>query len=155
MKREELQSESINLQWNFYERAINNYSIIMRIMSSVEDDLLVNNIPKVFVEESFFDVCKIMFEENGVIRQGFYSIDDTLSDLDFSSISLLNSGASAPSLVDDVFGYGILYVYPIKKDLGVIGYIVLGKRYYMDIEMRLLRELEIVCDIYNKSLLLE
>jgi signal transduction histidine kinase len=154
MKREELQSESVNLQWNFYERAINNYSIIMRIMSSVEDDLLVNSIPKVFVEESFFDVCKIMLEENGAIRQGFYSIDDTLSDLDFSSISLLNSGASAPSLIDDVFGYGVLYVYPIKKDLSVFGYIVLGKRYYMDIEMRLLRELEIVCDIYNKSLLL-
>ena len=154
MKREELQSESINLQWNFYERAINNYSIIMRIMSSVEDDLLVSYIPKVFVEESFFDVCKIMFDENGIIRQGFYTIDDTLSDLDFTSISALNSGASAPSLIDDVFGYGILYVYPIKKDLSVIGYIVLGKRYYMDIEMRLLRELEIVCDIYNKSLLL-
>ena len=111
MKREELQSESINLQWNFYERAINNYSIIMRIMSSVEDDLLVNYIPKVFVEESFFDVCKIMFDENGVIRQGFYTIDDTLSDLDFTSISALNSGASAPSLLDDVFGYCILYVY--------------------------------------------
>ena len=154
MKREELQSESINLQWNFYERAINNYSIIMRIMSSVEDDLLVDYIPKVFVEESFFDVCKIMVDEDGIIRQGFYSIDDTLSDLDFTSISALNSGASAPSLIDDVFGYGILYVYPIKKDLSVIGYIVLGKRYYMDIEMRLLRELEIVCDIYNKSLLL-
>jgi signal transduction histidine kinase len=154
MKREELQSESINRQWNFYERAINNYSIIMRIMSSVEDDLLVTHMPKVFVEESFFDVCKIMLEDNGVIRQGFYSIDDTLSDLDFTSISTLNSGASAPSLIDDVFGYGILYIYPIKKDLSVIGYIVLGKRYYMDIEMRLLRELEIVCDIYNKSLLL-
>jgi signal transduction histidine kinase/ActR/RegA family two-component response regulator len=154
MKREEMQSESINRQWNFYERAINNYSIIMRIMSSVEDDLLVTHMPKVFVEESFFDVCKIMLEDNGVIRQGFYSIDDTLSDLDFTSISTLNSGASAPSLIDDVFGYGILYVYPIKKDLSVIGYIVLGKRYYMDIEMRLLRELEIVCDIYNKSLLL-
>jgi signal transduction histidine kinase len=154
MKREELQSESINLQWNFYERAINNYSIIMRIMSSVEDDLLVSYMPKVFVEESFFDVCKIMFDEDGIIRQGFYSIDDTLSDLDFTSIAALNSSASAPSLIDDVFGYGILYVYPIKKDLSVIGYIVLGKRYYMDIEMRLLRELEIVCDIYNKSLLL-
>ena len=154
MKREELKSESLNLQWNFYERAINNYSIIMRIMSSVEDDLLVSYMPKVFVEESFFDVCKIMFEENGTIRQGFYSIDDTLSDLDFTSISALNSGASAPSLIDDVFGYGILYVYPIKKDLSVIGYIVLGKRYFMDIEMRLLRELEIVCDIYNKSLIL-
>ena len=71
MKREELKSESINLQRNFYERAINNHSIIMPIMSSVEDDLLVNSIPKVFVEESFFGVCKIMFEENCTLRQGF------------------------------------------------------------------------------------
>lgn len=154
MDNEDLKSESLNHQWSFYERAINNYSIIMRIMSSVEDDLLIDYVPKVFVEESFFDVCKIMIEENGLIHEGFYSIDETLADVDFSSISVLNSGASAPSLVNDVFGYGILYVYPIKKDLSVIGYIVLGKRYYMDIEMRLLRELEIVCDIYNKSLLL-
>lgn len=154
MNSEDLKSESLSHQWNFYERAINNYSIIMRIMSSVEDDLLVDYIPKVFVEESFFDVCKIMIEENGLIHEGFYGIDETLTNVDFSSISMLNSGASAPSLVDDVFGYGILYVYPIKKDLSVIGYIVLGKRYYMEIEMRLLRELEIVCDIFNKSLLL-
>jgi len=154
MKREELKVESINSQWNFYERTINNYSIIMRIMSSVENDMLVTNIPKVFVEESFFDICKIMIEENGIVNQGFYSIDDTLGDLDFSSVSILNGGASTPSLIDDVFGYGTLYIYPIRKDLGVIGYIVLGKRYYMDIETRLLRELEIVCDIYNKSLLL-
>jgi PAS domain-containing protein len=154
MKREELKVESINNQWNFYERTINNYSIIMRIMSSVENDMLVTNMPKVFVEESYFDVCKIMIEEKGVVHQGFYSIDDMLGDLDFSSVSILNHGASTPSLVDDVFGYGTLYIYPIKKDLSVIGYIVLGKRYYMDIETRLLRELEIVCDIYNKSLLL-
>jgi nitrogen-specific signal transduction histidine kinase/CheY-like chemotaxis protein len=126
----------------------------MKIMGSVEDDLLVTHIPKVFVEESFFDVCKIMVDDTGIVRQGFYSIDDTLSDLDFTSVSMLNSGASAPSLIDDVFGYGTLYVYPLKKDLRIIGYLVLGKRYFIDIEMRLLRELEIVCDIYNKSLLL-
>jgi len=154
MKREELQTESIRLQWNFYERAINNYSIIMKILGSVEDNLLVTHIPKVFVEESFFDVCKIMVDDTGIVRQGFYSIDDTLSDLDFTSVSMLNSGAGAPSLIDDVFGYGTLYVYPLKKDLRVIGYLVLGKRYFIDIEMRLLRELEIVCDIYNRSLLL-
>ncbi len=126
----------------------------MRIMSSVEDGLLVSNIPKAFVEESFFDMCKIMVDDNGIIRQGLYSIDDTLSDLDFTSIAMLNNGAGASSLIDDVFGYGILYIYPLKKDLRIIGYIVLGKRYSMEIEMKLHRELEIVCDIYNKSLLL-
>ncbi len=154
MKKDDLHTESLNLQWNFYERAINNYSIIMRIMNSVEDDLLVSHIPKVFVEESFFDMCKIMIDDGGIIRQGSYSIDNTLSDLDFTAVSMLNGGASAPSIIDDVFGYGVLYVYPLKKDLRVIGYLTLGKRYYMDVEMRLLRELEIVCDIYNKSLLL-
>lgn len=126
----------------------------MRIMSSVEDGLLGNNIPKAFVEESFFDMCKIMVDDNGIIRQGLYSIDETLSDLDFTSIAMLNNGAGASSLIDDVFGYGILYIYPLKKDLRIIGYMVLGKRYSMDIEMKVLRELEIVCDIYNKSLLL-
>ena len=70
MKREELKSESLKYQWNFYERAINNYSIIMRIMNSVEDDLLVSHIPKVFVEESFFDMCKIMIDDDGIIHQG-------------------------------------------------------------------------------------
>ena len=92
MRREELKSESLQQQWDFYERAINNYSIIMRIMSSVEDGLLVSNIPKAFVEESFFDMCKIMVDDNGIIRQGLYSIDETLSDLDFTSIAMLNNG---------------------------------------------------------------
>jgi two-component system cell cycle sensor histidine kinase/response regulator CckA len=154
MTREELKSDSLQHQWDFYERAINNYSIIMRIMSSVEDGLLVSNIPKAFVEESFFDMCKIMVDDNGIIRQGLYSIDETLSDLDFTSIAMLNNGAGASSLINDVFGYGVLYIYPLKKDLRIIGYVVLGKRYSMDIEMKLHRELEIVCDIYNKSLLL-
>ncbi len=154
MRKEELKSGSLQQQWDFYERAINNYSIIMRIMSSVEDDLLVSNIPKAFVEESFFDMCKILVEENGIIRQGLYRIDETLNDLDFTSIAILNNGASTSSLIKDIFGYGILYIYPLKKDLIIIGYIVLGKRYSMDIEMKLLRELEIVCDIFNRSFLL-
>ncbi len=32
MERDNLKTESINFQWNFYERAINNYSIIMRML---------------------------------------------------------------------------------------------------------------------------
>ncbi|HOW55390.1 MAG TPA: response regulator [Syntrophorhabdaceae bacterium] len=154
MKKEDLQNETMRLQWNFYERAINNYSIIMRIMSSVEEDILVSYIPRVFVEESFFDMCKVMVDDDGIIREGFYSIDETLHNLDFTSISAISGSTSMPSLVDDVFGYGILYVYPLRKELKKIGYLVLGKRYYMEVEMRLVRELEIVCEIFNRSLLL-
>ena len=98
-------------------------------------------------------MCKIMVDDNGIIRQGLYGIDDTLSDLDFRHCHA-QWRRSTSSLMDNVFGYGILYIYPFKKDLRIIGYIVLGKRYSMEIEMKLLRELEIVCDIYNKSLLL-
>ncbi|EFK97560.1 hypothetical protein LDC_0400, partial [sediment metagenome] len=123
----------MRLQWNFYERAINNYSIIMRIMSNVEEDMLVSYIPKVFVEESFFDMCKIMIDDDGTVHEGFYSIDDTLHNLGYTSISTLSGNSSTPSLIDDVFGYGILYIYPLRKELKTIGYLVLGKRYYMDI----------------------
>lgn len=154
MKREDLQNESMRLQWNFYERAINNYSIIMRIMSGVEEDALASYIPKVFVEESFFDMCKVMVDDDGIIHEGFYSIDDTLHNLDYTSISTLSGNSGTPSLVDDVFGYGVLYIYPLRKELKNIGYLVLGKRYYMEIEMRLVRELEIVCEIFNRSMLL-
>jgi len=154
MKWKDIQTESMKLQWNFYERTINNYSIIMRIMQSAEEDLLISHVPRIFVEESFFDMCKIMIDEDGIIHEGFYSIDDTLNSLDYSTVATFNANAATASLADDVFGYGLLYVYPIRREFKTIGYLVLGKRYYMDLELRLLRELEIVCDIYNRSLLL-
>jgi signal transduction histidine kinase len=144
----------MKLQWNFYERTINNYSIIMRIMQSAEEDLLISHVPRIFVEESFFDTCKIMVDEDGIIREGFYSIDETLNSLDYATVAAFNGSAATGSLADDVFGYGLLYVYPLRRELKTIGYLVLGKRYWIDVELRLLRELEIVCDIYNRSLLL-
>lgn len=154
MKLKDMHTESMKLQWNFYERTINNYSIIMRIMQSAEEDLLISHVPRVFVEESFFDTCKIMVDEDGIIREGFYSIDETLNSLDYATVAAFNGSAATGSLADDVFGYGLLYVYPLRRELKTIGYLVLGKRYWIDVELRLLRELEIVCDIYNRSLLL-
>ena len=154
MKLKDIHTESMKLQWNFYERTINNYSIIMRIMQSAEEDLLISHVPRIFVEESFFDTCKIMVDEDGIIREGFYSIDETLNSLDYATVAAFNGSAATGSLADDVFGYGLLYVYPLRRELKTIGYLVLGKRYWIDVELRLLRELEIVCDIYNRSLLL-
>ena len=56
-----------------------------------------------------------MVDNNGIIHQGSCGIDNALSDLDFTGISMLNGGASTPSLVDNAFGYGTLYLYPIKN----------------------------------------
>ncbi len=145
----------MNFQWNFYERAINNYSIIIRMLHYIEqEDGLINNIPRIFVEGSLFDMCKVVKHENGTVREGFFSMEESLDNVDFESIRALSEGATSPSVVMDIFGYGVLYIYPLKKDLDIIGFLLLGKRVPVDLDRRTLRELEIVCDIYNKSLIL-
>ncbi|OPY80975.1 MAG: Blue-light-activated protein [Syntrophorhabdus sp. PtaU1.Bin153] len=155
MRQTDLRPESVNFQWNFYERAINNYSIIIRMLHYVEqEDSLINNIPRIFVEGSPFDMCKVVKHENGTVREGFFSMEESLNNVDFESIRALSEGATSPSVVTDIFGYGVLYIYPLKKDLDIIGFLLLGKRVPVDLDRRTLRELEIVCDIYNKSLIL-
>jgi signal transduction histidine kinase/CheY-like chemotaxis protein len=155
MLRDDLRSESISFQWDFYERAINNYSIIMRMLSCFEEeDSLVSQIPKTFVEESLFDMCKIVKDDNGVIKEGFFSIEKGLPDIDLESIKVLNGTVISPSLLNNAFGYDSLYIYPLKKDVAIVGFLLLGKKISVDFDPRFLRELEIVCDIYNKSLLL-
>ena len=58
MEREESKSESPQHTTGFYEGAINNYSIIVRIISNIEDGMLVTHIPRIIVEESFFDAVQ-------------------------------------------------------------------------------------------------
>jgi len=120
MKLKDIHTESMELQWNFYERTINNNSIIMSIMQSAEEDLLISDVPRVFVEESFFDTCKIMVDEDGIIREGFYSIDETLNSLDYATVAAFNGSSTTASLVDDVFGYGLLYICPLRRELKTI-----------------------------------
>jgi nitrogen-specific signal transduction histidine kinase len=155
MERDNLKSESINFQWNFYERAINNYSIIMRMLHYVEEeDSLINNIPRILVEGSIFDMCKIVRHDNGTVREGFFSLEESLCSVDLDAIKSVSAGAFTPSVLKDTFGYGVLYVYPLKKDMDIVGFLLLGRRLPVELDSRTLRELEIVCDIYNKSLIL-
>jgi len=155
MERDNLKSESINFQWNFYERAINNYSIIMRMLHYVEeDDSLINNMPRILVEGSTFDMCKIVRNDNGKVQEGFFSIEESLGSIDFDAIKSVSAGVFTPSVLRDTFGYGTLYVYPLKKDMDIVGFLLLGRRLPIELDGRTLRELEIVCDIYNKSLIL-
>ncbi|MBA4419366.1 MAG: hypothetical protein C0392_15900 [Syntrophus sp. (in: bacteria)] len=155
MLRDDLRTESISFQWDFYERAINNYSIIMRMLGCFEEeDSLISQIPKAFVEESLFDMCKIIKDDNGIIKEGFFSIEDSLNDIDMESIKALNGAAASPSILNNAFGYNTLYLYPLKRELDVIGFLLLGKKFQIDLDPRFLKELDIVCNIYNKSLLL-
>lgn len=146
-------SESALFQWDFYERALNNYSIVTRIMDCLEDeDGLITRMPRIFVEESLFDMCAIIKEEKGSAKQGFFSIDDSLNNIGLDEVTALNGGASSPSLISDAFGYHTLYLYPLKKDIRPTGFLVLGKKFPLNLDERFLRDLEIVCGIYNKSL---
>ncbi|OPY68321.1 MAG: Blue-light-activated protein [Syntrophorhabdus sp. PtaU1.Bin050] len=99
-------------------------------------------------------MCKIVKRENGIVREGFFSVEESLNNLDFESIRALSEGTISPSIIKDIFGYGVLYIYPLRKDMDIIGFLLLGKRLSIDLDRRTLRELEIVCDIYNKSLIL-
>ncbi len=147
--------ESIGFQWNFYERSINNYSIIMRILNCLGDrDSLVKNVPRIFVEESPFDVCKTFKTEKGAVKEGYFSLDNSSDNLSLETMRQFNGGALSPSMVHNVSGYGSLYIYPLKEDINIFGYLVLGKNVYISPDKPLLRELEIVCDVYNKTLLL-
>jgi signal transduction histidine kinase len=149
----DMRSESVLFQWDFYERALNNYSIVTRIMDCLgEGDGLIGRMPRIFVEESLFDMCKILKEEKGSIEEGFFSIDDSLNDFDFNEVNILNGGAASPSLMNGAFGYQTLYLYPLKKDIRPTGFLMLGKKFSLSLDERFLRELEIVCGIYNKAL---
>jgi len=155
MDRDDLRPESISFQWDFYERALNNYSIIMRMLDYFEEEeSLIGRIPKTFVEESLFDMCKIVKDDGHTVKEGFFSIEDSPIDMDFNSVKVLNGGAANPSVVHDAFGHRTLYVHPLKKDGNIVGFVILGKKFHIDLDQRFLRELGIVCNIYNKSLLL-
>jgi signal transduction histidine kinase/CheY-like chemotaxis protein len=127
----------------------------MRMLHYVEEeDSLIHNIPRILVEGSIFDMCKIVRNDNGTVREGFFSLEESLSSIDLDSIKSASSGAFTPSVLRDAFGYGTLYVYPLKKDMDIVGFLLLGRRLPVELDPRTLRELEIVCDIYNKSLIL-
>ncbi len=155
MAKDDLKSKSLNFQWDHYERSVNNYSIIMRILNCLDDkDGPVKNVPRIFVEESLFDVCKIFKIENGIVREGFFSLDNTADNLNFEDIRQSNGGALSPSVLNNAYQYGVLYIYPLKDEMNIIGFLVLGKTPHTILDKTLLRELDIVCTIYNKTLLL-
>ncbi|MHB8109911.1 MAG: hybrid sensor histidine kinase/response regulator [Syntrophorhabdaceae bacterium] len=153
MKLNDAHTESIKLQWNFYERTINNYSVIMRVMKAAEDNSLIREAPKIFVEESFFDMCAIILEKDGKIHQGSYSIDDTLESIDYYRAASLCTSMTSATTAKDIFGYGLVYLYPFRDNTKTIGYLILGKRFGGMLEAGLVRELEIIAEICNMSLI--
>lgn len=125
----------------------------MRIMKAAESNSLIDEASRIFVEESFFDMCAIAFDDDGMIRESFYSIDTMFQRLDYAAIESLCAGISTATITRDVLGYGLLYLYPLRDDTKTTGYLVLGKRYNIMIKPGFLRELEMIAEICNMSLM--
>ena len=155
MKKNKLSPESILFQWNFYERTIANYSIIMKIFQYIEDgENLVHYMPKVFVEETDFDMCEIILTGRQKSMEGFFTIDDSLAGLSLQEIERLSNALFSPCLLNDISNYGTLYVSPLLRDVDAFGYLLLGKKETMRLDEYVLRELELLCQVLTKSMLL-
>ena len=148
-------TDSIFFQWNFYERTISNYSILTRIFQYVEDgDKLVDYMSKVFVEETIFDSCQIIKHRDWQTKEGFFTIDDALRPIAADVVDGANARALSPTFLNNHFGYGTLYIYPLKKDITIFGYLVLGRMEAIPLEQNMSRELELLCEMFNKALVL-
>jgi two-component system, cell cycle sensor histidine kinase and response regulator CckA len=150
-----VETDPILFQWNFFERTISNYSVILKIFQCLEDgDSLVKYMPRVFVEETAFDACQIVAREDDSSKTGFSSLDECLKALSFEEIECLDGTSFAPSVLNNEHGYGTLWLYPLRDDVEIFGYLLLGKKDGIDLGDRSLVELKLLADILNRSLLL-
>ena len=152
MKSEDRKRDVISFQWDFYERAVRNYSIIMRILDSEGTGNLFENIPRLFVEHTSFNVCRVFLREGPLLRESSVALDGSVIDLNMEQVEQMNGGALSPSLLNEAAGFATLFVYPLKRDLEIFGFLVLGSRQAAELDPRSLRELEMLCDICNRSL---
>jgi two-component system, cell cycle sensor histidine kinase and response regulator CckA len=152
MKRTNLRADSLRFQWNFYERAIGNYSILVKMFQYIEDgDGLVAHLPKAFVEETVFDMCQITVKDDREVRNGFYSLDSGLSAIDMEAIDRLGDALVTPRVWQDKFGYGTVYIYPLTYNINSLGYLVLGKKEQIQLDSDLQREIELLGEGLTKS----
>jgi nitrogen-specific signal transduction histidine kinase/ActR/RegA family two-component response regulator len=153
MAAHQLGAESFLFQWNFFERAISNYSIILKMFQNMEAEKdLLAHMPKVFVEETVFDSCQLVVRGEGTGE--FFSIDGSLKAVDWEKIERRRGQTFSPTVTKDVFGYGTLYVYPLKRNIHVFGYLLFGKKKSITLDVNTVRDLELLCEIMNRFILL-
>ncbi|MCX8111410.1 MAG: ATP-binding protein [Syntrophorhabdaceae bacterium] len=146
-----------NYQWDFYERAVKNYSVILRLLSIVDNKKnLLDEAPAVFVEELPFEVCKISIEGEEKKFSGFFSIDGSSDNIDVEVIKHAYPDAFSPFILSNYFNYSILYIYPlIYNETARLGYIILGTGQKQAMAESFLRELRMLCNIFNKLLFID
>jgi two-component system, cell cycle sensor histidine kinase and response regulator CckA len=148
-----LKDESLLFQWNFFERAISNYSIIIKMFQHMGgDNDLTAHLPRIFVEETVFDSCEVVLREGEATS--FFSVDSYLKKVTCGEIEKIKGPIYSPTVIGHALGYGTLYVYPFRRDIHVFSYLVLGKKNAITLDANLLRDLDLLCEILNRFMLL-
>ncbi len=116
-----------------------------------EKDLLAH-MPRVFVEETIFDSCQLVARGDGTGT--YFSIDGSLKAVDWEKIERRKGQTFSPTVIQGAFGYGTLYVYPLKRNIHVFGYLLFGKKKSITLDANTVRDLELLCEIMNRFILL-
>lgn len=147
--------DSIIYQWDFYERAVNNYSVITRMLQCINSKKdIIEYAPEIFVDEMGFDFCMVLTNSRTVNRCKYFSIDDTNDIFDPDMFNEICAGLMSPALLDNIKGYKTIYVYPLNNNMDVIGHMVLGKRHSDIIDKQLFNELKMLCGVFNMLLMM-
>ena len=152
-KDEYIVRDSISYQWDFYERAANNYSVIIRMLQCINNKKeIIEYAPEIFVEEMGFDFCMVLINDVNGDKYKYFSIDNADDIPEPGMLNGICAGIMSPALFNDINGYKAVYVYPINNNMDIIGHMVLGKRYSGSINKQLLNELKMLCDVFSMLL---
>jgi two-component system, cell cycle sensor histidine kinase and response regulator CckA len=154
MMTENSLTEAIRGQWSFFERAVGNYSLILRLLNLLEEgEDFVAVSPGLFVEETGFDGCRIVIDGDSG-RHTSSSPETGIDDWpDGGRAGAFDENLAAPALVEGPDGASRVYVYPLRDGATPIGFLLL-KKSDGDVGEKLLRELEIIGKVFNVALLL-
>ncbi len=144
-------SEVLQSQWIMYERFLNYHSALVRTLGIFDEKKIPEKeIPKIMVEETVFDACYYSYFRDNDITEGFFSLYDEKSDIGLETIRELNGNSMFSSIHSNVNGYSILYIYPLTEHYKINGFIVLGKKAIDEKDKVSTKEIDLICDFYNR-----
>ncbi|MCX7966343.1 MAG: response regulator [Syntrophorhabdaceae bacterium] len=156
MQNKNSYNEQPDFKWDFFERAIKNYSVLIRIINIFDKGMsLIQESPTIFLEELPFETCKIVIEGKKNREYSYLSLDKTPDNIELETISEFYSESKSPCLLNDRFGYSLIYIYPLSNiKTEIIGYLIFATKRKWIIPDSFLKELKLLCNIFNKLVLL-
>ncbi len=152
-----IEHERLEFRWDFFERAINNYSLLIRFVNVFDKGKdLIYEAPSIFLEELPFETCKIVMEDEKNRAYSYLSLDKTPDSINIETLHDIYPKNNTPYLLNDTFGYNLIYLYPLwslRSDK--IGYLIFATKRKWIIPDSFLKELKLICSIFNKLLLLK